>query len=83
MTLRYAVFAGLGFYPAGGWQDFVTSCAYLTEAMAVCRLAVEDTGGAPRRANIEARYPSLWTPMDWTQIVDLTTGQIVAGRGAR
>jgi hypothetical protein len=54
MVKRFAVFSGDLFYPNGGWKDFQSSHATLTEAKKAL------------------------APGDWLQIVDLSTGRIVA-----
>jgi hypothetical protein len=51
---RYIVFAGLTYYPSGGWKDFVSEHDTKEEAIASAKKALDiDQGG-----------------FDWAQILD-------------
>ena len=39
---RFLVFAGLTYYPNGGWEDFNASYATEEEAIAVCKSLIKD-----------------------------------------
>ena len=41
---RYLVFAGIDYYPAGGWNDFQGSFASLNEANVACLRAEAEKG---------------------------------------
>jgi len=71
---RYLVFAGLDYYPAPAWQNFVGSRQFITDAQSLAHGALTRDG---------ARELGLWTDMDWFQIVDGHTGTILTGAGAR
>ena len=58
---RYLVFAGIDYYPAGGWNDFAGDADTLDEARQI--------------VNLERRRPRL--PARWWQIVDTTTLKVV------
>jgi hypothetical protein len=66
--LRYAVFAGDYYYPAGGWSDFRSAHATEPEALEAAIDAM--TSGHE------------YTRPDWWQVVDLETMEIVKDRTA-
>ncbi len=61
--MRYALFAGDQYYPAGGWQDYKGSYDSLTQAL---KAAAGDT----RNTDLQGKW-------DWWHIVDLETGKMV------
>lgn len=68
---RYLAFAGQTYYPEPGWLDLVGHCDDPTEAEGLAKRAVdwdEDWGADGDGCT-------------WWQVVDLESGQIVAGEG--
>lgn len=66
---RYLAFAGDTYYPEPGWLDLVGHCDERAEAEGLAKRAVdwnEDRGAVD---------------CTWWQVVDLDSGQIVAGGG--
>lgn len=66
---RFAIFAGDSYYPAGGWDDFQSSYANLSEAVgAVVKLPKTSYFSKIKIGN---------DTFDWYHIVDLHTGEQV------
>ncbi len=68
--MRYLLFAGFGYYPDGGWDDFKGSFSSYAEA----KKAADD---------LIAKEEGSFAQRDWAHVVDLTTMQkcYTAGKG--
>ena len=62
--IRYLVFAGPDYYPAGGWHDFVGAFATFEEADAKATAYTGDWAYVVDLARLEIANEASWAP-DW------------------
>jgi hypothetical protein len=72
--MRYLLFAGDYYYPAGGWKDFYGAFESLEEAEA--RVEIRDATGVDD-PECEAEIARVYDVREWAHIVSLHTMQIV------